>query len=65
MGLTRKQEALRGREVIDMTNEELVLWIEACDLMEVTVKPNKARRSWKRGGEVGRAELARREKKQP
>ncbi len=45
MELTKQQQALRGKKVIDMTNAELVLWIDACDLMERTVKPNKARRS--------------------
>ena len=54
---------LRGKKVVDMTDGELAEWIEACGIMEVTVGPAKARRSWKRGGTEAREERARRQEK--
>lgn len=34
MPLSRSHEALRGRKVVDMTDEELIDWIDACGKME-------------------------------
>ena len=58
--LSRSQQSLRGKKARDMTEDELRDWIEACDKMEVQVKPAKARRGWKSSGAAARAELERR-----
>jgi len=60
--LTKTQNALRGRDVKTMTKAQLIDWMDACTRMEVTVKPAKARRSWKRAREAARTELARRQR---
>ncbi|MFD0843576.1 hypothetical protein ACFQ1F_08545 [Flaviramulus multivorans] len=44
--LTKQQEKLRGKKIVDLTDAELLLWINACDKMENWVGGNKARRSW-------------------
>lgn len=44
--LSKQQEKLRGKEVCNMTIDELNVWIKACDEMENWVHANKARRSW-------------------
>jgi len=44
--LSKQQEKLRGKKIIDMTNDELIIWLKACVIMENQVKGNKARRSW-------------------
>jgi hypothetical protein len=58
--LTRSQQSLRGKNVRDMTAEELHDWLDACEKMEIRVKPAKARRSWKSSGAAARAKLERR-----
>ncbi|MBI1314554.1 hypothetical protein GC176_24945 [bacterium] len=58
--LSNSQQQLRGRKVQDMTVDQLADWIDACFKMERWVKGNKARRSWKLGGEEAKAELERR-----
>jgi hypothetical protein len=58
--LTRSQQSLRGKNIRDMTAEELRDWLEACEKMEIHVKPAKARRAWKSSGAAVRAELERR-----
>jgi hypothetical protein len=58
--LTKSQRELRGRDVRDMSIEQLHDWIDACSKMERWVDFNKARRSWKHGREEALAELARR-----
>ena len=58
--LTKSQRELRGRNVRDMSTEQLHDWISACTVMEGSVGFNKARRSWKSGREEALAELARR-----
>jgi hypothetical protein len=58
--LTKSQQALRGRDVRDLSIEQLHAWIDACTKMEHSVEFKKARRSWKRGREEALAELARR-----
>ncbi|MEO9885281.1 MAG: hypothetical protein ABJR05_06725 [Balneola sp.] len=46
--LSKTQERLRGEKASDMTDEQLLDWIDACDKMEKAKKmPPKARRSWK------------------
>lgn len=44
--LTKEEQKLRGKNISDMTLDELKIWINACDKMENNVKANKARRSW-------------------
>ena len=44
--LTKQEEKLRGKKVIDMTISELKIWINACNKMERLVKANKVRRNW-------------------
>jgi len=61
--LSRSQQALRGKKTGDMTDAELRDWIDACDKMEVSVKPAKARRSWKSSGAKARVELQEREER--
>jgi hypothetical protein len=58
--LTKSQQSLRGRDVSDMSIEQLREWIDACTKMELWVKPAKARRSWKLGRECAIAELEKR-----
>jgi hypothetical protein len=56
--LTKSQTALRGRDLRDLSAEQLGDWIDACTKMECWVGANKARRSWKRSREEASAELA-------
>ncbi len=58
--LTKSQQKLRGRDVKNMTEEQLYDWIEACEKMERWVKFNKARRTWKASRQAAEQELARR-----
>lgn len=58
--LSKSEEQLRGRKKADMTVEQLLDWIEACSKMELSVKANKGRRSWRKSREEARAELAKR-----
>lgn len=58
--LTRSQQALRGRKIVDMDDAQLADWIDACNKMEIWVKPAKARRSWKQGRLAAVTELERR-----
>ena len=59
--LTREQEELRGRDVRELDEAQLRVWLDACERMEHWVKAAKARRSWKTAARETRAELARRE----
>ena len=61
--LTRQQESLRGRRVEDLTDEQLLIWLDACDKMMRWVKPAKARRTWKAGRERAEAEIATRQER--
>jgi len=59
--LSSSQQALRGRKVADMTEQQLRDWIDACDRMDAWPHTaNKARRDWKNGRAAAVAELARR-----
>ena len=59
--LSKSQQALRGRKLVDMSVAQLKDWIAACDAMEVwKFTPSKARRDWKRGREAAVAEHVRR-----
>jgi hypothetical protein len=58
--LTREQEELRGRDVRELTETQLGVWLVACERMERWVKAAKARRSWKTAAAAATAELARR-----
>ena len=58
--LTKEQERLHGKNVRDMNFDELQIWIHACERMEIWVKFNKARRSWKESREAAIEELDRR-----
>ncbi len=55
--LTKQQEKLRGKKIVDMTNAELHSWINACDRMETYVKGNKARRSWTKSRDEAENEM--------
>lgn len=61
--LTPSQQQLRGRNISDMTVEQLRDWIDACDKMETWVGAAKARRGWRQSGIEAEAELARRDKR--
>ena len=61
--LPAEQEELRHRKLENMTDEQLVLWIEACEIMERWVTFSKARRTWKRAREATVAEIGKREEK--
>jgi len=62
--LTKSQQNLRGRKVADMTDSQLLEWIDACDRMEKWPHiANKGRRSWKSGREEAQLEIDRRAKK--
>ena len=63
--LSKAQESLRGRKLADMTDEQLRLWLTACDTMEQWVKFPKARRSWSKSRSAAEAEIARRGRKLP
>lgn len=62
--LTKSQERLRGIKCTDMTDQQLVDWIDACNRMEtVRNMPAKARSSWKEGREEAIAEMEKRNHK--
>jgi hypothetical protein len=52
------QQRLRGKNVADMTDEQLRDWIDACQRMEKWVKPAKARQGWRLSGEEAESALA-------
>jgi hypothetical protein len=59
--LSKSQESLRGKKIVDMSVSELKDWVAACDAIEVWKHtPSKTRRGWKRSREEAIAELARR-----
>jgi len=58
--LTRSQTSLRGRDIRDLSNEQLHDWIDACDKMERHVKYKKARRGWTSSRAEAEAERERR-----
>lgn len=49
--LTKTQQALRGRNLRDLSPDQLRDWIDACEKMEHWVKYKKARREWKQSRE--------------
>lgn len=62
--LTKSQQNLRGRKVTDMTDSQLLEWVDACDKMERWPHiANKGRRFWKNGREEAQLEIERRTKK--
>ena len=58
--LTKSQQSLRGRRIVDMSDAQLRDWIHACEKMENWVKHAKARRKWRLGGVEAEDELERR-----
>ena len=58
--LSKNQEKLRGKKIVDVTIDELRSWINACDKMENWVSHNKARRSWTQSRKEAETELERR-----
>ena len=58
--LSKAQEVLRGRKRADMTEAQLLDWIDACNKMESWVGAAKARRTWKAAREDAEQELSRR-----
>jgi len=61
--LTKAQSALRGRKRVDMSDSQLLEWIDACNRMEPWVKFAKARRTWAAARADAEAEIARRKAK--
>ena len=61
--LPKEQESLRGRKVKDMTDDQLQLWLKACDTMEGWVTNPKARRGWKASRVEAESEIDRRRAK--
>jgi hypothetical protein len=59
--LSRTQESLRGRKIVDMSVAQLREWIDACVRMEEwKYTPAKARRGWKASRAKAEVELERR-----
>jgi hypothetical protein len=59
--LSKAQQALRHQEVVNMTEEQLRDWIDACDHMETWPQtPKKSRRTWKNSRGEAVNELLRR-----
>jgi hypothetical protein len=52
--------SLLHRPVTGMTDQELTLWLTACDVMERNVDPVKARRDWTGSRVEAEAETAHR-----
>jgi len=64
--LSKRQKALRGRRVTDMTHAQLRDWINACERMERwSLVPNKARRGWKASHAKAVTELETRRRRAP
>ena len=62
--LSKSQQALRGRKIADMTDAQLVDWIEACQKMETWPRiDGKARRGWKASRAAAELEVERRASK--
>ena len=61
MGRQRDRRVSPGTEDLQQWSvEDLVARVRQCRAKEEAVKPNKARRSWKKAAEEAEAELARR-----
>ena len=58
--LTKSQQSLRGRKIVNMTDDQLRDWIQACEKMENWVRHAKARRGWRLSGIEAGDELERR-----
>ena len=58
--LSKSQQALGGRQLGDMTRDQLADWIDACEKMGRWVKAAKARHGWKKSGQEASLELERR-----
>lgn len=58
--LSKSQQSLRGRKIVDMTDNQLRDWIDACEKMEIWVGHAKARRGWRVSGIEAEDELKRR-----
>ena len=58
--LTKEQEQLRGKKIVDLSLEQLSVWINACERMENWVKDSKSRRSWRKSAEKAEHELNKR-----
>lgn len=58
--LTTTQQTLRGRDLRDLSLDQLRNWIDACEKMEHWVKYKKARSGWKQSHEQATAEIERR-----
>jgi hypothetical protein len=59
--LSKSQQALRGRKIADMTDAQLVEWIDACQKMEAWPRIEaKGRRGWKDSRLAAELEIERR-----
>ena len=63
--LSKSQQRLRGRRINEMTDEQLVDWIDACEKLEMWVGAAKSRRSWRQSGNEAETELERRASNEP
>jgi hypothetical protein len=56
--LSKSQQQLRGRKLMEMSDEQLEDWIDACHKMEKWIRmAPKARRSWRISGIEAQSEL--------
>ena len=59
--LSKTQQMLRGRRLAEMTNDQLLDWIDACNRMEEWKHtPSKSRQKWKLSNQAAKGELDRR-----
>jgi len=63
--LSKEQEKLKGKKIVDMTDAEISVWIRVCELMETAGLPMKPRRSWKEGKLAAENEQRRRRHREP
>jgi hypothetical protein len=59
--LSKIVNSLLDRPVAFMTDQQLALWLKACEVMERKVRPTKARRNWTSNRIEAEAENRRRE----
>ena len=58
--LSKEQEGLRGRDVGTMSDEQLVLWIDACEKMLSWVPHKNGRKMWRESKVLAEAVLEKR-----
>jgi hypothetical protein len=63
--LSKDQEKLRGRDVRTMSNEHLVLWLDACEKMISSVPHKNGRKGWKESKALAESILIKRKNTEP